>query len=39
LAKRAHHDGSTLREAALTLGYVSPEDFDRFVVPKDMTHP
>ncbi|MGH7727214.1 MAG: class II fumarate hydratase [Vulcanimicrobiaceae bacterium] len=39
IAKKAHHDGSTLKAAALALGHVSAEDFDRFVVPADMTHP
>ena len=39
IAKHAHHSGSTLREAALELGEVSAEDFDAWVVPKDMTHP
>lgn len=37
IAKKAHHEGSTLREAALALGYVSAEDFDRWVVPANMT--
>lgn len=36
IAKRAHHEGSTLREAALATGYVSADDFDRWVVPADM---
>jgi len=39
IAKKAHHDHSTLKEAAVALGYVSPEDFEKFVVPKDMTAP
>ncbi len=39
IAKKAHHDKTTLKQAALTLGYVSAEDFDRFVVPKEMTSP
>jgi fumarate hydratase class II len=39
IAKKAHKEKSTLKEAALALGYVGAEDFDRFVVPKDMTHP
>ncbi|HEX2531011.1 MAG TPA: class II fumarate hydratase [Burkholderiaceae bacterium] len=39
IAKRAHHDGSTLKEAALALGYVTEEEFDRWVRPDDMTHP
>jgi fumarate hydratase class II len=39
IAKRAHHDGSTLKQAALGLGYVSEEDFDRWVKPGEMTRP
>jgi fumarate hydratase class II len=39
IAKHAHKSGSTLKEAAVGLGHVSSEDFDKFVVPKDMTHP
>ena len=39
IAKKAHRDGSTLREAALALGYVKPEDFDRWIRPEDMTGP
>jgi fumarate hydratase class II len=31
IAKKAHREGSTLREAALALGYVTAEDFDRWV--------
>ncbi len=36
IAKRAHHDGSTLREAALALGYVTGDDFDRWIDPAAM---
>jgi fumarate hydratase class II len=36
IAKRAHHEGTTLREAALALGYVSGSDFDRWVVAAEM---
>ena len=36
IAKKAHHDGSTLREAALALGHVTAEDFDRWVQPSEM---
>lgn len=36
IAKRAHRDGGTLREAALALGYVKGEDFDRWVNPNEM---
>lgn len=39
IAKKAHREGSTLREAALALGYVSAEDFDRWVRPQDMIGP
>src|SRR5579884_1410957 len=39
IAKKAHHEGSTLKDAALTLGYIGSEDFDRSVVPKEMTYP
>ena len=39
IAKKAHRDGSTLREAALALGYVKGEDFDRWVRPESMTAP
>ena len=39
IAKKAHADGTSLREAALELGYVTPEQFDEWVVPLDMTHP
>ena len=36
IAKKAHEDGLSLREAALALGAVSAEDFDRWVVPSQM---
>jgi fumarate hydratase class II len=39
VAKKAHHDGTTLREAALALGVISAEDFDRCVRPEQMIHP
>ena len=39
VAKKAHADGTTLREAALALGLVTAEDFDRWVVPREMTAP
>ncbi len=38
VAKKAHADGTTLREAALALG-VSGEDFDRWVKPSAMIGP
>jgi len=36
IAKKAHKEGSTLREAAAALGYVKEQDFDRWVRPEDM---
>jgi fumarate hydratase class II len=39
IAKRAHHDGCTLKEAALALGYVTAEDFERWVIPAEMVKP
>jgi fumarate hydratase, class II len=39
IAKKAHRDQLTLKEAALALGYVSEEDFDRWVRPEDMLEP
>jgi fumarate hydratase, class II len=39
VAKKAHAEGKTLREAALELGLLSAEDFDAAVRPEDMTHP
>ncbi|MBI3750885.1 MAG: hypothetical protein HY263_04410, partial [Chloroflexi bacterium] len=39
IAKKAHHEGTTLREAALALGYLSPERFDELLKPEAMTRP
>ena len=39
IAKKAHREGGTLREAALALGYVSAQDFDRWVKPEAMIGP
>lgn len=39
IAKKAHHEGLTLKESALALGYVTEEEFAKWVVPIDMTHP
>jgi fumarate hydratase class II len=36
IAKKAYKDGSTLKEAALELGLVSEENFDKWVRPEDM---
>jgi fumarate hydratase class II len=39
IAKKAHKEGTTLREAALASGDVTEEQFDAWVVPADMTGP
>jgi len=39
IAKRAHADGTTLRAAAIALGLLTGEDFDRLVVPEAMVGP
>jgi fumarate hydratase class II len=39
VAHTAHHEGTTLKEAALKLGFVTSEQFDEWVRPEDMLHP
>lgn len=39
IAKKAHQDGSTLKAAALALGYVSEAQFAAWMVPLEMTQP
>jgi fumarate hydratase class II len=39
IAKKAHKEKTTLKEAALALGHVDSAEFDALVVPKRMTHP
>ena len=36
IAHRADHEGSTLREAALSLGYITAERFDQVIDPASM---
>ena len=36
IAQKAHKEGTTLKEMAVKLGYVTPEEFDAWVIPKDM---
>ena len=38
IANEAHKNGTTLREEAVRLGYVTAEEFDAWVVPKNMTN-
>ena len=39
IAKHAHQKKISLREAAVELGFLTSEDFDKFVKPEEMTHP
>jgi fumarate hydratase class II len=39
VAKSAHTGGTTLKEEAVRLGFVTPDEFDRLVQPDKMTHP
>jgi fumarate hydratase, class II len=36
IAKKAHHEGTTLKEAALALGYLTESEYDSMVVPENM---
>ena len=38
-AKKAHKEGTTLKEATVALGLLTPEDFDAKVRPEFMLHP
>jgi fumarate hydratase class II len=38
IAKKAHKEKSSLKEAAVALGFLTPEQFDQWVVAKEMTH-
>lgn len=39
IAKKAHNEHSSLREAAMALGFLSNEQYDEWIVPLEMTHP
>jgi len=39
IAKKAQHEGTTLRDAALALGFVTAEQFEQWIVPLAMTRP
>jgi fumarate hydratase class II len=39
VAKKAHEENTTLRQAAVELGYLKPEEFDRYVQPNKMLAP
>ena len=36
IAKKAHHEGTSLREAAVELGALTAQEFDEYVVPEHM---
>jgi len=38
-AKKAHAEGTTLKEAVVSLGYLTPEQFDAYVRPENMISP
>ena len=39
VAKKAHKERLTLRESVVALGFMTGEEFDKAVIPEDMTHP
>jgi fumarate hydratase class II len=39
IAKHAHHNRTTLKEATVALGHLAAEEFDRLVRPEEMTKP
>jgi fumarate hydratase class II len=39
IAIKAHREGTSLKDAALALGFVTGEQFDKWVRPEDMIHP
>jgi fumarate hydratase, class II len=39
VAKNAHHKGISLKESVVELGFLTAEEFDRYVKPEEMTHP
>jgi fumarate hydratase class II len=39
VAKNAHKKNISLRQSAVELGFLTEEEFDRLVIPEEMTHP
>ncbi len=39
IAHKALHDDANLKETAVALGYLTAEEFDKYVKPEEMTHP
>ena len=38
IAKKAHKEASSLKDAAVALGFLTSEQFDQWVIAKNMTH-
>ena len=36
IAKKAHHEGISLKEAAISSGELTAEEFDKYVIPENM---
>lgn len=39
IAKKAHHDGTSLKDAAIALGFLTADEFDQWVIPEQMITP
>jgi fumarate hydratase class II len=39
IAKQAHKEGTTLKESAMNLGYLTEAEYEEWVVPEDMIGP
>ncbi|MFA7276111.1 MAG: class II fumarate hydratase [Pseudobdellovibrionaceae bacterium] len=39
IAKKAHHEGTSLMEAGIALGLLTEEQFKKWIIPEDMVHP
>jgi len=39
IAKKAHHERTSLKQAALELGYLTEKEFDEIIRPEKMTRP
>lgn len=39
IAKKAHKEGTTLKEAAIASGYLTAEQFDEWIIPREMIGP
>ena len=39
IAKKAHKEGTDLKQAAIALSYLTAEEFDQFIQPRSMVSP